>query len=60
MEVEEYQTTGITTTDAEATVVSTQYFNARGAEIPAPEKGLNIIKTTLSNGKTTVQKVIIR
>ncbi|MBR6868036.1 MAG: chromophore lyase [Prevotella sp.] len=60
MEVEEDQTTGITTTDAEATVVSTQYFNARGAEIPAPEKGLNIIKTTLSNGKTTVQKVIIR
>ena len=60
MEVEEDQTTGITTTDVEATVVSTQYFNARGAEIPAPEKGLNIIKTTLSNGKTTVQKVIIR
>jgi pectate lyase/pectin methylesterase-like acyl-CoA thioesterase len=57
---EEDTATGIISTDAEATVVSTQYFNARGAELPAPEKGLNIVKTTLSNGKTIVQKVMIR
>ena len=54
------ETTGIAEADAEAAVVSTQYFNARGAELPAPEKGLNIVRTTYASGKTTVQKVIVR
>ena len=54
------QTTGISTASAEVEVVNRQYFNANGAELPEMGKGLNIVRTTYSNGKTEVKKIMVR
>ena len=54
------QTTGISTASAEVEVVNCQYFNANGAELPEMGKGLNIVRTTYSNGKTEVKKIMVR
>ena len=54
------ETTGISMANAEVEVVTRQYFNANGAEMPEMTKGLNIVKTTYSNGKTEVKKIMVR
>ena len=54
------EVTALNEIDAEAEVVNTSIYSANGTEIPAYNKGLNIVKTTLSNGKTIVKKVFIR
>lgn len=57
---EEDDVTALNEIDAEAKVVSTTIFSTNGTEIPEYNKGLNIVKTTLSNGKTMVKKVFVR
>lgn len=53
-------TTAIDETSATAEIVETRYFTISGSEIPAPQSGLNIVKTKLSNGKTIVKKIMMR
>lgn len=42
-----------------AKVVGTQYFTVDGRRVNSLTRGLNIIKSTDANGKTTVRKVIV-
>lgn len=41
-------------------VVETRIYTVSGAEIPQLQPGLNIVKSRMSNGKTTVKKVMVR
>ena len=57
---EDISVTGISSMDAEAVVIGTKIFNADGRELPELSKGMNIVKTTYSNGKTEIKKIMIR
>lgn len=48
----------ITAPDAE--VVSTTYYNLAGAKLSQPQRGLNIVVRTLSNGSTLTDKVVVK
>jgi len=50
---------GIESIDGNATVVSTEYYNLNGERIVRPERGVNIIKQKMSDGKVKVEKVIV-
>ena len=54
------ETTGIdgVTENANAEVVSSQFVSVDGKASTTPVKGLNIVKTTLKNGKTSTKKVV--
>lgn len=51
--------TGIEGVDATETVSST-YYTLGGVKVAAPVKGVNIVKSVLSNGAVRVQKVIVK
>lgn len=53
------ETTGIENVN-NAKVVATQYFSIDGRRTNGLKRGLNIIKYTDANGKTTVRKVIVK
>ena len=42
----------------DATVVARQYFTVDGAQIAAPQQGVNIVKEILSNGQVKVSKLL--
>ena len=44
----------------EAEVVSTTIYSLNGSILPAPQKGINIIRSVLSDGSVKVQKVLVR
>ncbi|MDE6684395.1 MAG: hypothetical protein K2J94_04360, partial [Duncaniella sp.] len=44
--------------DEAAEVISVEYFNLNGMRIAEPENGFYIMRATLSNGKTVVNKVV--
>lgn len=48
----------ITAPDVE--VVSTTYYNLAGAKLSQPQRGLNIVVRTLSNGSTLTDKVVVK
>ena len=52
--------TGVVEIQNAASVVSSEIFTVGGARIAAPQRGLNIIKTKMSDGTVKVQKVIIK
>ncbi len=41
-------------------VISSTYYTLGGAKVSAPVKGINIVKSVLSNGKVKVQKVFVK
>ena len=41
-------------------VISSTYYTLGGAKVAAPVKGINIVKSVLSNGKVKVQKVFVK
>lgn len=43
-----------------ATVTGTLYYTTGGQEVSAPVKGVNILRQTLSNGKTISKKILIK
>lgn len=48
----------INETIVDATVVARQYFTVDGAQIAAPQQGVNIVKEILSNGQVKVSKLL--
>lgn len=51
-------TTPVTNIEANGEVVSVEYYNVAGAQIEKPAKGVNIVKTTYSNGATVTSKIV--
>ena len=41
-------------------VISSTYYTLGGAKVSVPVKGINIVKSVLSNGKVKVQKVFVK
>ncbi len=41
-------------------VLKTEYFGLNGAALNAPVKGINIVKTTLKNGKVVTTKTLVK
>ncbi len=52
--------TGIDGVQSEADVVRTEYFSLGGTQLAAPQKGVNILRTTYSDGKVEVRKVMVK
>ena len=46
--------------DTNAEVVSTTIYSINGAVLSAPQRGINIIRSVLSDGSVKVQKVLVR
>ena len=46
--------------EAEGSVVATEIYSADGCLLTRPEKGINIIRTTYSDGKVEVKKILLR
>ena len=51
-------TTGINNVAAE--VVSRSFYNANGTEIAEPAKGINVVKSVMSDGTIKVEKVLVK
>lgn len=41
-------------------IVETQYFGIDGAAINAPQKGINIVRMTLTDGKVVTKKILVK
>ncbi len=52
--------TGIGSVESTADVVSTTIYSLNGAQLSAPQRGINIIRSVLSDGTVKVQKVLVR
>ena len=50
----------VKTDGAVTTIVSRQYFTVGGAQVSAPQKGVNIVKNVMSDGSVKVSKVILK
>ena len=50
-------TTGITAAEQQA-VAGVAYYNMNGTRLAAPQRGVNIVKITYSDGKTVSRKVM--
>ncbi len=51
---------GIDGVQSAAGVVSTECFSLNGTKLAAPQKGVNILRTTYSDGKVEVRKVMVK
>lgn len=54
------ESTGIADVDADAEVVSTSFFSLAGARLAAPQRGVNIVVRTLSNGEKVAARVVVK
>lgn len=54
------QTVGISFTDANKEIISSEYYNIVGMKLNTPAKGLNIVKNTMSDGTVETSKVYIK
>ena len=52
--------TGIEKTACEAQVLRTEFFSLNGVRTAAPQRGINIMRQTLSNGMVVVKKVTLK
>ncbi len=52
--------TAIETVESAAEVVSTTIYSLNGAQLTTPQRGINIIRSVLSDGTVKVQKVLVR
>lgn len=50
--------TPVNTIEANGEVVSVEYYNAVGVQVEVPVKGVNIVKTTYSNGAVKTTKTV--
>jgi hypothetical protein len=44
----------------EGEIVSTSYYTAAGAAVPAPVKGINIVKRVYANGAVETSKIYVK
>lgn len=59
-ELAELEAAGVSTPGTTAEVISREYYNAKGVRSATARKGVNIVRTRLSDGQTVTRKVIIR
>lgn len=57
-EVAEETSTPVRTISTDAEVISIVYYNVLGVEVAQPQKGINIVKETLSDGTTRTRKIV--
>ena len=50
----------VKTNGAVTTIASRQFFTVGGAQVAAPQKGVNIVKNIMSDGTVKVSKVIVK
>lgn len=50
----------VKTNGAVTTIASRQFFTVGGAQVAAPQKGVNIVKNIMSDGTVKVSKIIIK
>lgn len=50
----------VKTNGAVTTIASRQFFTVDGAQVAAPQKGVNIVKNIMSDGTVKVSKIIIK
>ncbi len=55
-----FEETGIDNVSDAATLVRTEYFSLNGTRLSTPQKGVNILRQTYSDGKVTVKKTLIK
>ncbi len=53
-------TTAIESVDGSGSIVATAIYSVNGTMLKHPAKGINIVKTTLSDGTTRVSKVLVK
>lgn len=53
-------TTPVVNINVDTDVVSTVYYTLTGAQVDEPQKGINIVKQTLTDGSTRVVKVLVK
>ena len=54
------ETTAVADVEAATKPAKTLYFNINGTPLSSPRKGTNIVKKIYSNGKTTVEKFVVK
>ena len=52
--------TSIEGVDSVAEIISTEYFTLGGTLLASPQKGVNIVRHTLSDGTISVKKVMVK
>ncbi|MBR6250310.1 MAG: hypothetical protein IKR17_03820 [Bacteroidales bacterium] len=52
--------TPVVNINVDTDVVSTVYYTLTGAQVDEPQKGINIVKQTLTDGSTRVVKVLVK
>ena len=52
--------TGIESISSDASVAKTEFFTLGGVAVSAPQRGVNIMRQTLSDGRIVVKKVMLR
>lgn len=52
--------TPVNSVNGNAEVVKSVYFTITGAQVEEPQKGINIVKQTLSDGSTRIVKVLVK
>ena len=51
---------GIEDISSSASVVKTEFFTLGGAAVSAPQRGVNILRQTLSDGSVVVKKILVK
>ena len=57
---EDYLTGINTLKPTEAEVVATEYYSVGGARLSSPQRGINIVKSRLADGRTVTRKILVR
>lgn len=57
---EDYLTGINTLKPTEAEVVATEYYSVGGVRLSSPQRGINIVKSRLADGRTVTRKVLVR
>lgn len=57
---EDYLTGINTLKTSEAEVVASEYYSVGGASLSSPQRGINIVKSRLADGRTVTHKVLVR
>ncbi len=62
-EMKEASTTGISVVEKSSVasaIVKTEYYDLSGVRLSAPQHGINLVKTTTSDGQVSVRKVVMK
>ena len=57
---EKTEADGVKTVDADGEPLSREYYSANGVRTASPRKGVSIVRTRLSDGRTVNRKIVVR